>query len=127
MSDSKTIAVFGATGQVGRHFIPLALEAGYRIRALVRTPEKFTQRDHEHVETFQGSATEAGDVAKVVEGSQLVVSLLGNPSKTVLIMERSNRNILDAAMFVRLQHRPGRLVVAHRRHAAAICRQGEHR
>ncbi|MEM7159933.1 MAG: NAD(P)-binding oxidoreductase [Myxococcota bacterium] len=97
MSDSKTICVFGATGQVGSQFLPLALEAGYRVRALVRKPDKLAQRDHEHVEAIAGNATDAGDVAKAVAGSQLVTSFLGNPSKDLHIMEAANRNILEAA------------------------------
>jgi len=36
MNETKTIAVFGATGKVGSEFVERALNAGYRIRALVR-------------------------------------------------------------------------------------------
>lgn len=34
------IALLGATGAVGGHFLNKALAAGYEVKALVRTPEK---------------------------------------------------------------------------------------
>ena len=35
---STTVAVLGATGVYGRHLVPRLAQAGYRVRALVRTP-----------------------------------------------------------------------------------------
>lgn len=37
---SARIAALGATGVYGRHLLPRLASAGYRIRALVRRPEK---------------------------------------------------------------------------------------
>jgi nucleoside-diphosphate-sugar epimerase len=36
---NERIAVLGATGVYGRHLVPRLVAAGYRVRALVRTPE----------------------------------------------------------------------------------------
>ena len=36
----KTIAMFGATGNTGKHFLKAALDQGYTIKALVRNPDK---------------------------------------------------------------------------------------
>jgi uncharacterized protein YbjT (DUF2867 family) len=38
-----TLAVFGATGTVGRSLVPQALSAGYDLRVLARTPSKITE------------------------------------------------------------------------------------
>ncbi len=38
MADSKLILVTGATGYVGGRLVPRLLEAGYRVRCLVRDP-----------------------------------------------------------------------------------------
>ena len=37
MSLKKKVALFGATGNTGREFVPAALSAGYEVRALLRT------------------------------------------------------------------------------------------
>ena len=37
---SERIAVLGATGVYGRHLLPRLMAAGYRVRALVRSPDK---------------------------------------------------------------------------------------
>lgn len=38
MTMAPTVAVLGATGVYGRHLLPRLVAAGYRVRALVRTP-----------------------------------------------------------------------------------------
>ena len=42
MTTKERIAVLGATGVYGRHLLPRLAAAGYRVRALVRTPEAAT-------------------------------------------------------------------------------------
>ena len=36
----KTLALFGATGNTGRPFLPAVLRAGWAVRAFLRTPAK---------------------------------------------------------------------------------------
>ena len=43
-AESETIFVTGATGYVGGRLVPLLLEAGYRVRCLVREPRKLDAR-----------------------------------------------------------------------------------
>ena len=44
MKDSKLILVTGATGYVGGRIVPKLLEAGYRVRCLVRDPSRLEGR-----------------------------------------------------------------------------------
>jgi putative NADH-flavin reductase len=88
------IALFGATGAVGGHFLNKALAAGHEVAALVRTPEKLTK--HTNLSALKGDVTSPSDVAKVILGADVVVSCLGNV-KGVLIMEKAAEAILQAA------------------------------
>ncbi|NTU49181.1 MAG: NmrA family NAD(P)-binding protein, partial [Syntrophobacteraceae bacterium] len=42
------VAVLGATGYVGGRLVPELLRRGYRVRALVRSPEKLRCRPFSH-------------------------------------------------------------------------------
>ena len=88
------IALFGATGAVGGHFMNKALSAGHEVAALVRTPEKLTE--HTNLSALKGDVTSPSDVAKVILGADVVVSCLGNV-KGVLIMEKAAKAILQTA------------------------------
>ena len=88
------IALFGATGAVGGHFLNKALAAGHEVAALVRTPEKLTE--HTNLSALKGDVTSPSDVAKVILSADVVVSCLGN-IKGVLIMEKAAKTILQAA------------------------------
>ena len=94
----KTVLVFGANGNVGSHFVNQALDAGYKIKAFVRSPEKYTVSDNPNVEVFKGDATNFEDVEKAVSGVDIIVSYLGNPlKKKIYIMDKSYEIIMLAA------------------------------
>lgn len=93
----KIVLVFGANGNLGSHFVNQALDAGYKIRAFVRTPEKYNLSDNVNIEVFKGDATDYNDVEKAVSGVDIVVSCLGNPpKKKIFIMEKAYDNIMLA-------------------------------
>lgn len=71
----KIIALFGATGRCGRHFLPAALAAGYRVKALVRDPARL--QPHPNLEILVGDALDGAAVERTVQGSDIVVSLVG--------------------------------------------------
>jgi uncharacterized protein YbjT (DUF2867 family) len=57
MSNSKLILVTGATGYVGGRLVPRLLEAGYRVRCLVRDPSRLAGRAWlKRVEVASGDA-----------------------------------------------------------------------
>lgn len=93
--DIRTAAVFGASGKLGRHFVPLMLERGMNVRALVhRTPV-----DVEGVESIRGSITDQEAVAEVVSGADAVVQLATTKEDADTFFDVSVRgtlNILEA-------------------------------
>ncbi len=97
MTKNKCIAVFGGTGKVGREFVKMALDSGYSLRVLVRKRSSFELNNDNRVEVIEGDATNAEDVTAVVTGSDVVVSVLGNPSRNVQIMSNATENIMKAA------------------------------
>lgn len=96
MIQQQKIAVFGATGKVGTHFVEQALRAGYQVRACVRNRSKLSQSVAQKVEAFEGDVLNMADVERAVAGIDVVVSCLGNVGKH-LIMHTAYNNIMTAA------------------------------
>ncbi|MEO1411454.1 MAG: SDR family oxidoreductase [Bacteroidota bacterium] len=94
---SKTIALLGATGQTGRLFLKTALEQGYRVQALVRNPGKLTF-SHERLRVIQGDVLQARDVAELVRGTQVVVSLFGHVKGSPEWLQTTGTKNIVAAM-----------------------------
>lgn len=68
---SKTVAIFGAGGKLGRRVVALLAERGWPVRALVhRTPVAGAG-----VVSIQGSIADPAAVAETVRGADLVVQL----------------------------------------------------
>ena len=73
-----TYLVFGATGGTGKHFLPLALGHGHKLRVLVRNPGKLAVQDAE-LQVQQGSITDATvGMDRLLDGVDYVVSMLGD-------------------------------------------------
>lgn len=71
-----TIALFGATGGSGRAFLPKALQRGYRVRALVRTPDKLSTRS-DQLDVIEGDILDPEAVSRTVAGCEVIVTLIG--------------------------------------------------
>ncbi len=69
------IALFGATGRVGGRLLEYALADGHTVRALVRDAAKLAPRTG--LEIVQGDVLDADAVARVVAGTDAVLSGLG--------------------------------------------------
>jgi putative NADH-flavin reductase len=69
------IAILGATGGIGGHVLSWALEAGYPVRALARSPQALAPAPG--LTITRGDALDADAVAKVIDGADAVVSALG--------------------------------------------------
>ncbi|MEU2053155.1 SDR family oxidoreductase [Streptomyces bungoensis] len=75
--EALTCLVTGASGYIGGRLVPDLLDAGYRVRCLVRTPRKL--RDHPwagRVEIVQGDITDAAAVARAMEGVDVAYYLV---------------------------------------------------
>ncbi len=96
-----TIALLGATGNVGGHYARLALETGHSLRVLARNPAKLDPAiaNQANVTTITGDATNPDDIATLIDGADVVVSCVGNPhpSKGIYIMTATASTVLDVA------------------------------
>ncbi|MGI5222659.1 NAD(P)-dependent oxidoreductase [Nocardia sp. CA-290969] len=88
------IAVFGATGTVGRHVVDQALERGYEVTALTRNAARIT-RAHERLHIVEGDVLDPGAVERAVIGQDAVVVVLGNGRKGVVRAE-GTRTVIEA-------------------------------
>ena len=71
-----TIALLGGTGMVGGHILKQALAQGYPLRVLSRSPQKLAYLQG-RVTVIEGDARDPQVIARLVEGSDVVVSAIG--------------------------------------------------
>ena len=70
-SQFRRVLVTGATGYIGGRLVPRLLEAGYRVRCLVREPRKLTDRHwagDERVEIVRGDADDVAGLTEAMRG-----------------------------------------------------------
>jgi putative NADH-flavin reductase len=105
------IAIFGASGATGTLLTQRCLAAGYKITALLRTPEKFPLRDQVHV--IQGSAFDRSSVLKTVEDADAVLSALGahSPLRNENVLPRAVPLIVEAMQQTASQPKPVRRII----------------
>lgn len=90
------IALMGATGQTGQLVLAQALAEGHTVTALVRTPSKLTTQ-HPNLRVEQGDVLRPSDVTRVVDGQDVVISVIGARTlKPDTICADSARNIIAA-------------------------------
>ncbi len=73
----KRIALFGGTGKTGKEFLKKALESGYSVKMLARSPEKVTT-EYPNLEVLKGDVLNPEEVNATVAGTEVVVSLFGH-------------------------------------------------
>jgi uncharacterized protein len=73
------ITVFGATGQVGKHIVSMALAQGHHVRAFGRNIEDLIDKDiaDDKLEAIKGYVFDADEVYHAVNGAEAVLSALG--------------------------------------------------
>ncbi|MGL5753930.1 MAG: NAD(P)-dependent oxidoreductase [Paraclostridium sp.] len=70
------IAVFGATGGIGKFITSHALKKGYKVNAYVRNPEKL-KITHENLNIFVGQVSDYQKIKETINGCDAVVISLG--------------------------------------------------
>ena len=93
MSGNKAVALLGCTGKVGGWVLEMALERKYHIRALVRKPEKLDAYK-EKIQIIQGGIKDEDKIRDLVTGVDVVISTLGSPSSTVLVMKSAAETLV---------------------------------
>ena len=93
----KKIALFGATGQTGAHVLQKALQQGYIVNALVRTPSKLTVQSKD-LNVIEGDVLKPEDVKKTIEGCDLVISVFGHVKGSPEWLQRDGTQNLVQAM-----------------------------
>jgi len=71
------IAIFGATGGVGRQLVGQALAAGHEVTAFARDPGKLDMR-HDGLRIVQGDVTDPQAVEQAIEGVAAVLCALNS-------------------------------------------------
>ena len=104
------IAIFGASGATGTLLTQRCLAAGYNIRVLLRSPEKFPLRDQ--VQIVQGSPFDLASVGQTIEGADAVLSALGARSlKKEDVLERAVPQMVAAMQETISQPKPVRRII----------------
>jgi putative NADH-flavin reductase len=88
------IAIFGATGSVGRLAVEQALEQRHTVTALVRDPEKVETR-HENLRLIKGDVLTAADTEETVKDQDAILCILGAGRKGIIRSE-GTKNIIAA-------------------------------
>jgi len=90
------LTIFGGTGRTGRHLVEQALDAGHHVTVLARTPGKLGL-EHDRLRVIEGDVQDLTAVARAIEGSGAVLSVLGPTSNTPdYQVSRGMAHILDA-------------------------------
>ncbi|MCD8036870.1 MAG: NAD(P)H-binding protein [Clostridiales bacterium] len=72
------VAIFGATGGIGKWAVKHALSKGYEVRAYVRNPSKMTVSD-EKLKVIKGGINDENAVYEAVKGADAVIWCVGIP------------------------------------------------
>ena len=92
----KNIIVFGGSGGTGLEVIKQALEAGYHVTAIIRSPDAFPVR-HEQLKIIQGDVLKPDTYENTFFGIDAVISCLGTKDrKPTTVYSDGITNIMHA-------------------------------
>ncbi|PLX98103.1 MAG: DUF2867 domain-containing protein [Desulfuromonas sp.] len=102
-NNEKPVLVAGASGYIGARLIPALLQAGFRVRALVRTPEKILSRvwaQNESLEIVKGDLLDYESLAAAAKGCRAayyLVHSMGVPGSDFAEIDRTAARNMAAA------------------------------
>ena len=92
----KNILVFGASGGTGLEVVEQALEAGHKVSAVLRHPDKFPIR-HEQLRIIKGDVLNSITYENTFFGMDVVISCLGTRNReATVVYSQGVTNILQA-------------------------------
>ena len=90
------IAVFGGTGRTGQHLVDQALQKGYQVQMLARTPSRMTIKS-DRLTVIKGDVLALDRVKETIEETDVVLSAMGPTSnKPEYVMTGGFDNIIAA-------------------------------
>jgi uncharacterized protein YbjT (DUF2867 family) len=106
----KPIFIAGATGYIGGRLVPQLLDAGYRVRALARSPEKLRDRpwaQHTNLTIIKGDVLDPATLGQALEGCRAAYYLVHSMNPDVKDFSATDRiaakNMATAAEAVNLE------------------------
>jgi putative NADH-flavin reductase len=92
----KNILVFGASGGTGLEVVEQALEAGHKVTAILRQPDKFPIR-HEQLRIIKGDVLNPLTYENTFFGIDIVISCLGTRNReATVVYSQGVSNIMQA-------------------------------
>lgn len=91
------VAVFGASGGVGRNLVKQAQAAGHEVTVLTRDPRKF-HKPGQSLRVIGGDVRDARAVAQTVEGQDAVLVALGAPLRDRSGVRAEGTRVIAEAM-----------------------------
>lgn len=95
MSQHKKIAVIGGTGKSGKYLVKQLLEQGFKIKLLLRNPDKF-EISGPLVEKIAGDVRNLSSLNSLLEGCDAVISTLGQTKGESPVFSQAAANIIEA-------------------------------
>lgn len=94
------LLVMGANGGIGKQCVELALQAGHKVTAVLRTPANLTLTHH-NLEVIKGDITDSRTFEKYLENKDAVISAIGvsggfGSDKPTTLYSAGNANLLQA-------------------------------
>ena len=74
------IAIFGASGGIGKLLVRQALDEGHKVTAYIRNQSNFNV-SHQNLKTVVGELSDYENIESVIAGADCVISTLGPPVK----------------------------------------------
>jgi len=102
MQNEYKIAVIGGTGKSGRFLVKHLLNKGISIRMLIRSSSS-SQEPNPLIEFVSGDARDPETVLRLVEGSDAVISTLGQPKDQPPIFSDATGNIIRAMDILKIR------------------------
>lgn len=97
MQQFSTITVIGGTGKAGKYVVNQLIQRGFRLKLLLRNPEKFLIKSPQ-IEIIQGDVKDYDTVLSVIKETDAVISALGlgQPASETSIFSQATTNIIQA-------------------------------